>query len=70
MVRYLVKRPTTDGRFYVVAAGLSTDPRPTLTLITGSRFIEVNTGKEYRYDELGVEWYPSTALPSEEETTI
>ena len=50
------------------AAGLSTDPKPTLTLITGSRFIEVDTGKEYRYDELGVEWYPSTALFSEEGT--
>ena len=70
MVRDLVKRPTTDGKFYAECAGLSTEPKPTLTRITGSRFIEVNTGKEYRYDELGVEWYPSTALPSEEETTI
>ena len=68
MVRYLVKRPTTDGRYYAVCAGLSTDPKPTLTLITGSRFIEVDTGKEYRYDESGVEWYPSTALFSEEGT--
>lgn len=68
MVRYLIKRPTTDGKYYVEAAGLSTEPKPTLTLITGSRFIEVNTGKEYRYDELGVEWYPSTALFSEEGT--
>lgn len=70
MVRYLVKRPTTDGKYYAECAGLSTDPKPTLTLITGSRFIEVDTGKEYRYDELGVEWYPSTALLSEEETNI
>lgn len=66
MVRQIVRRPTTDGKYYVEAAGLSTDPKPTLTLITGSRFIEVDTGKEYRYDEIGVEWHPAIALPSEE----
>lgn len=66
MVRYLVKRPTTDGKFYAECAGLSTDPKPTLTLITGSRFTEVDTGKTYLYDEMGVEWHGATALPSEE----
>lgn len=66
MVRQIVRRPTTDGKYYVEAAGLSTDPKPTLTLITGSRFVEVDTGKTYLYDEMGVEWHEATALPSEE----
>ena len=40
-----------DGKACVTAAGLSTDTKPTNNLITGSRFIEVDTGDEYMFAE-------------------
>lgn len=42
--------------------GLSTDTKPTTTIDgmsipNGSVFTEINTGKEYMYDEEGSTWY-------------
>ena len=47
-----------DGRtVWMEAAGLSTDQKPSDNIVTGSKFFEVDTGKEYAYDEIGGEWY-------------
>ena len=42
---------------YIEAAGLSTDQKPSVNIVTGSKFLEVDTGKQYAYDEIGGEWY-------------
>ena len=57
MVRKIYDQVFTDGKHYVKAAGLSTDAKPTAGLITGSYFIEVNTGKEFLLDEVSEEWH-------------
>lgn len=41
---------------YIEAAGLSTDTKPTENIITGSLFLEVDTGKVYAFDEVGGTW--------------
>lgn len=57
MVRVLIDVQFDEGKRYIEAAGLSTDTKPNGEIITGSKFNEVNTGKEYRFDELSGEWY-------------
>lgn len=57
MVRVLIDTQFDDEKHYIEAAGLSTDTKPNTDIITGSRYIEVDTGKEYRFDEVSVEWY-------------
>ena len=57
MVRILVSQTHVEGKQYIEAAGLSTDTKPNTDIITGSRYIEVNTGKEYRFDEVGGQWH-------------
>ena len=51
MVRIIVDKPFTDSLRYIEAAGLSTDTKPTGTIITGSLFLEADTGKVFVYDE-------------------
>lgn len=43
--------------------GLSTDTKPTNGVRNGSKFVEIDTGKEYLFDEEGQEWneQPSAA---------
>ena len=53
MVRIIVDRQFTDSLRYIEAAGLSTDTKPTGTIVTGSLFLEANTGDVYVYDESG-----------------
>ena len=36
--------------FFAVLAGKSTESKPTTGLVSGSRFIEVNTGKTFVFD--------------------
>lgn len=43
-------------RHYIEAAGLSTDAKPTAGLVTGSLFLEVDTGKVYAFDETTNTW--------------
>lgn len=62
MIRYLIHRPTTDGKVYAVIAGLSTDAKPTAGLITGSRFVEADTGAGYLFNETGSAWTESQQL--------
>ena len=57
MVRVLIDVQFDEGKRYIEAAGLSTDTKPGGDIITGSKFNEVNTGKEYRFDEVSGEWY-------------
>lgn len=53
MIRIIVDRPYTESLRYIEAAGLSTDAKPTGTIITGSLFMEADTGKVFVYDETG-----------------
>ena len=43
-------------KHYIEAAGLSTDSKPTVGLVTGSLFLEVDTGTVYAYDEVSGTW--------------
>lgn len=43
-------------KHYIEAAGLSTDSKPTDGLVTGSLFLEVDTGTVYAFDEVGGTW--------------
>ena len=53
MIRIL-KEVNFDGeKKYIEAAGLSTDAKPTAGLITGSLFMEADTGKVCVFDETG-----------------
>ena len=56
MVRIIVNRPFIEGKNYIEAAGLSTDEKPTGTVITGSLFLEADTGDVYVYEETGGDW--------------
>lgn len=40
-----------DHKAYVELAGLSADEKPTDGLVTGSIFVEVDTGKVFFFDE-------------------
>lgn len=44
------------GKHYIEAAGLSTDYKPTAGLVTGSLFLEVDSGKVYAFDETTDTW--------------
>ena len=41
---------------YLELAGLSTDSKPTEGILTGSVFIEIDTGKAYFFDEESTTW--------------
>lgn len=51
MIRILEQRIYQDDKLFIGAAGLSTDTKPEENLVTGSVFIEVDTGKVYFFDE-------------------
>ena len=51
MVRVLYERLITGSKKYIEAAGLSTDSKPTDGIVTGSLFLEVNTGDVYAFEE-------------------
>lgn len=57
MIRYLKNERYTSDKRLIYAEGLSTDTKPTTGLITGSKFIEIDTGIFWVFDEtLG--WMP------------
>ena len=56
MIRILTERAFDNEKNYIEAAGLSTDTKPTAGIITGSSFIEVDTGTVFVFDEEGGEW--------------
>jgi hypothetical protein len=63
MVRVLKDTLFVDGKHYIHAAGLSTDQKPTSGIVSGSYFVEVDTGKEYLFDETGETWYEKPVRP-------
>lgn len=56
MVRILNIKPMYPNLQYIEAAGLSTDTKPTDNLVTGSVFIEVDTGDAFLFDEVSGVW--------------
>lgn len=56
MVRILESKFISDGLFYQDLAGLKDDEKPVTGLITGSTFIEVDTGDVYMFDEIDSGW--------------
>lgn len=61
MIRNLVENSFTGEKKYIEAAGLSTDSKPTSGIVTGSVFLEVDTGKVYLFDEVGSQWQEVSA---------
>ena len=51
MIRILKEETYQDGKRYIEAAGTSGDTPPTDGVITGSVFVEVDTGKGYLFKE-------------------
>lgn len=58
MIRKIVESAFSLGLDYIEAYGLSSDDKPVTGIITGSRFTEVDTGVEYRFDEMTATWIP------------
>ena len=56
MIRYIVNRGHTTELNYVEAVGLSSDQKPNTGLITGSRFKEIDTGRQFVFNEESGEW--------------
>lgn len=51
MVRILVQNGFSEDAAYIEAAGLSTDTKPVEGIVTGSLFLEVDTGDVYAFAE-------------------
>lgn len=51
MIRILNERVFDGDKKYVEAAGLSTDSKPTAGIVTGSLFMEADTGDVYVFYE-------------------
>lgn len=62
MIRRLIDQAFNSGKYYISAVGLSTDVKPTEGIITGSKFVEVDTGIGYLFDETSGEWHENTQL--------
>ena len=61
MIRKLVDRYFNEDDKYAEMFGLSTDDKPVEGLVTGSKFTEVDTGIEYRFDEESRTWTPQNS---------
>ena len=55
MIRIMFYNQMSSDKPYIEAAGLASDSKPT-GCVTGSKFTEVDTGKEYLYDEESQTW--------------
>ena len=56
MIRTLERKVFTPDKLLCKFAGNSSDTKPTAGIVTGSSFIEVDTAKEYLFDEDSQEW--------------
>lgn len=56
MIRILVDRLFEGGKHYIESAGNSADSKPADSIVTGSKFREVDTGVEYAFDETSGTW--------------
>ena len=61
MIRKLVDRYFNEDDKYSEMYGLSSDDKPAEGLVTGSKFTEVDTGIEYRFDEESRTWTPQNS---------
>lgn len=62
MVRVIKDQVIQDGKHYIEAAGLHDDTKPAAGVVTGSLYLEVDTGDVYAYDETGTQWSKIAAL--------
>jgi len=51
MIRVLVEKLFADGLKYIEAAGLAADEKPAGGIVTGSLFLEADTGDIYAFAE-------------------
>lgn len=56
MIRITKEENFASDKKYIEAFGLSTDTKPTSGIVTGSVFVEVNTGKAYLFNEDSSAW--------------
>ena len=56
MVRITNETTYPANKRYIEAFGLSTVSKPTTGVITGSVFVEVDTGKAYLFNEASSTW--------------
>ena len=56
MIRVTKQTAFTPEKNYVEMFGLSTDTKPTALIVTGSVFVEVDTGDAYLFDEASSTW--------------
>lgn len=56
MIRITKETLMTEDKRYIEAFGLSTDSKPTTNVITGSVFVEVDTGKAFLFNETASAW--------------
>lgn len=61
MIRYTIEWPFDGDGDYVEGYGLSSDDKPVTGIITGSKFTEVDTGVEFRFDEVTATWIPQNS---------
>ena len=55
-MRALVENKFSDNKKYVELYGTSSDSKPTTGIVTGSVFVEVDTGKRYLFNEDASAW--------------
>lgn len=55
-MRVIVRQWIESGKDYVEMAGKSTESKPTTGIISGSLFLESDTGDMYVFDETDVAW--------------
>lgn len=51
MIRITAERIIEGNKKYIEASGLSTDSKPTANIVTGSLFLEVDSGDVYAFAE-------------------
>ena len=56
MIRITNETTYPSNKRYIEAFGLSTDTKPTTGIITGSVFVEVDTGKAFLFNETASAW--------------
>lgn len=55
-MRITVEKNFDSSKKYIEAYGTSTEDKPTTGIITGSCFIEVDTGKAFLFNEDATAW--------------
>ena len=55
-MRIIEERIIESNMRYIEAAGLSTETKPTANIITGSLYMESDTGDVYIFSETDVTW--------------